>query len=187
MMNQLSTIRAWTDDLFDLVQAEAGEGVAYSSVNMADLARETEEFLRDGLVRKKGLSLVLSADSAQSIEADAKLSRRLLQQLVRQAAWRAPRGSELTIRIQDRQGQIWLEVRDNGTRILEDETPCRFEKLFAASNEMMGATGLELAVAKTISDRLGGHMWVSSHSPQGNTFAVCFPVGAGPNGAAREV
>ncbi len=124
---------------------------------------------------EKGLDFDLETGEVPRVLGDRELARRLLSQLVRQAAWRAPRASKLRLAVNERQGQIWIEVYDEGLPLMEGKSPYRFEKFFALSNDLIGTTGLELAVAKTIVDRMGGQMWVSSRQPQGNLFAVCFP------------
>ncbi len=175
IMNRLSSIRTWTDDLFHLVQSEAGIGAEPERLDLAEVTREYERFLEEGLVTEKGLHLDVIVESTPPIFADANLARSLLQRLVRQAAWRAPRASDLRLHVGSQRGQAWVEVADEGVAIFEEEAPQRFERYFGADPDPSGATGLELALVKTLADRTGGQLWIWSHKPQGNTFAVGFP------------
>jgi signal transduction histidine kinase len=94
---------------------------------------------------------------------------------VSQATWRSEPGRELGVRVRFNQGQVWLEVSDEGEVISEADMPHLFEKVFVESKGRFGPTGLELAMAKAIVDKTGGQMWVRRHEPRGNTFAVSYP------------
>jgi len=175
MMNELSSIRAWTDDLFELVQTESRSDFEFKPSQFSEIIVDSERYLNDGLVNEKGLNLELEVNETLDVLSNEDLAKKLFQQLVRQAAWRAPRGSTLRLTIHESKGQVWVEVRDDGHPIVESAAPIRFEKFFADSDARVGTTGLELAVAKSIADRIGGQIWVWFEENAGNVFAVSFP------------
>ena len=70
----------------------------------------------------------------------------------------------------------WLKlfVSDTGCGIPEEKLPqifTRFEKL----NDFVQGTGLGLSICKSIVERLGGRIEVSSEQGKGSTFALYLP------------
>jgi PAS domain S-box-containing protein len=176
LMTQLGSIRRWTDDLLVLVQIEAGAGAHPQPVDLAVLVKEWEDSAAADQVRQTGVVPKVEIEAlVPFVHADRDLLRKLLEQLTSQATWRSEPGGALGIQIRFNQGQVWLEVSDEGEGISEADMPHLFEKVFVESQGRFGPTGLELAMAKAIVDKTGGQMWVRRHEPRGNTFAVSYP------------
>jgi len=176
LMTQLGSIRRWTEDLMVLVQIEAGAGAQPQPVDLTALVTEWQDSASADQVRQTGVVPKIEIEErVPYVHADRELLRKLLEQLVSQATWRSEPGRELGVRVRFNQGQVWLEVSDEGEVISEADMPHLFEKVFVESKGRFGPTGLELAMAKAIVDKTGGQMWVRRHEPRGNTFAVSYP------------
>ena len=176
LMTQLGSIRRWTEDLMLLVQIEAGAGAQPQPVDLTALVTEWQDSASADQVRQTGVVPKIDVEErVPYVHADRELLRKLLEQLVSQATWRSEPGRELGVRVRFNQGQVWLEVSDQGEVISEADMPHLFEKVFVESKGRFGPTGLELAMAKAIVDKTGGQMWVRRHEPRGNTFAVSYP------------
>ena len=176
LMTQLGSIRRWTEDLMVLVQIEAGAGAQPQPVDLTALVTEWQDSASADQVRQTGVVPKIDLEErVPYIHANRELLRKLLDQLVSQATWRSEPGRELGVRVRFNQGQVWLEVSDEGEVISEADMPHLFEKVFVESRGRFGPTGLELAMAKAIVDKTGGQMWVRRHEPRGNTFAVSYP------------
>jgi PAS domain S-box-containing protein len=176
LMTQLGSIRRWTEDLMVLVQIEAGAGAQPQPVDLTALVTEWQDSASADQVRQTGVVPKIDLEErVPYVHANRELLRKLLEQLVSQATWRSEPGRELGVRVRFNQGQVWLEVSDEGEGISEADMPHLFEKVFVESQGRFGPTGLELAMAKAIVDKTGGQMWVRRHEPRGNTFAVSYP------------
>ena len=176
LMTQLGSIRRWSEDLMVLVQIEAGGGAQPQPVDLTALVTEWLDSASADQVRQTGVVPKIDIEErVPYVHADRELLRKLLEQLVSQATWRSQPGRELGVRVRFNQGQVWLEVSDEGEVISEADMAHLFEKVFVESKGRFGPTGLELAMAKAIVDKTAGQMWVRRHEPRGNTFAVSYP------------
>jgi len=79
-----------------------------------------------------------------------------------------PEGT-ITIRVQERAGDLLVEVMDTGIGIPSEDMPQLFEDFFRASNVEAKGTGLGLSITKRIVEAHGGKIWVESPCPESNT------------------
>jgi signal transduction histidine kinase len=108
----------------------------------------------------------------------------MLDNLLANAIKYTPEGGEIKIMALTENGQIILQVVDNGPGIPVDEQPHVFERFFRASNvppDVQG-TGLGLAIVKSIVENHGGRIWVDSRLGFGTTFTVVLPIAADADG-----
>jgi PAS domain S-box-containing protein len=169
-------IQEWLDDLLALVRIESGVGIHLAVVDLSSALEETAKSLAEELLQDGGLKLNLSlAPGLPLVRADPDLLRQLVHGLVNRAAVRCERGGEISIAASESQGQVWIDVSDSGPPMDEADLPHIFEKSFSGSGSSAHGTGLELAMAKTIVERLGGQIWVRGHGAVGSTIAVCLP------------
>lgn len=76
-------------------------------------------------------------------------------------------------------GTVIIEVTDTGTGIPKDKLAHIFEPFSQGAihiKSVYGGTGLGLAIVKSISDAMGGRIWVSSEPGKGSRFRVSVPV-----------
>ena len=83
---------------------------------------------------------------------------------------------------------ILLSVTDTGDGIPKEDLPRVFSRLYRADNpliEGVGDTGVGLSIAKTLTEALGGRIWVESSKGSGSTYSVLLPV-TSPAVSAQE-
>ncbi|QKS70369.1 response regulator [Paenalkalicoccus suaedae] len=74
-------------------------------------------------------------------------------------------------------GELILEIRDNGAGIEADKLPYIFERFFKSSSvNSSGGTGLGLAITKQIVDYHKGSIWVESELGVGTVFYIRLPL-----------
>jgi signal transduction histidine kinase len=170
-------IQQWMDDLLSVVKIESGVGIQLSQVNLTRLLEDlTEEFVV-GIIDDHGLHLLTEVPAdVPPVVADADLLRQLLRGLVTRAVLRSPQGAAVRLTAKVQEGQVWIDVGDEGPAVAESDLPHIFEVSFAEGGAAMGGSGLELALAKTIMERLGGQVWVRGAGPVGSNIALCLPV-----------
>jgi two-component system phosphate regulon sensor histidine kinase PhoR len=167
-------IQQWADELLELAQYEAGRTVTTAAVDPIQLLNEIMASLPQDTVRARRLRLETSLPSdLPSIRTDPAMLRKALQALVTRAIARSDTGSTVRLSAHEQEWQIWIDISDGGAPIAEADLPHAFERSFLGSS--IDSTGLELATAKTIIDKLGGQVWLRSPEMVGSTITVCLP------------
>jgi signal transduction histidine kinase len=178
-------IRTWSDDLLELMRMESGLGIKLTEL---DLAAELQTVMRDlpeWISLDHHLQLSLGPAALPQVRSDGERLRRLLKILISRAAHRLEKGGHISLAVRAQPDRVWLEVRDDGPPFEAADVPHLFEKALLGPDLTGDGTGLELAMAKTIVESLGGQVWVRSEVPTGNTLAVGLPVVA-PAPASSE-
>ena len=176
LVAQLSAIRRWADNLLEIFAIEGGAGLQPSAVNLVELARVWEGSEAGRELHQRGLRLQVRAErDLPSVLADPRLAQSLLDNLIAQAVWRSPEGGEIGLDLRYAQGQVWMDVRDQGAPIDAADAVHLFERAYTDPASSRGASGLELAMVKTMVDRLGGQVWFSGQNAGGNVLSISIP------------
>jgi signal transduction histidine kinase len=177
-------IQQWADELLELAQYESGVGITTTTVNPAQLLNDIMAKLPQDAVRAKRLRLETSLPTdATPVRADAAVLRKALQGLITRAIARSETGSIVRVSLNEQEWQIWIDISDGGLPIADADLPHAFERSFVGSSGSYDSTGLELATAKTIIDKLGGQVWLRSPSSGGSTITICLPTSVDQNAA----
>ena len=80
--------------------------------------------------------------------------------------------------VKSMQGMIWVEFRDNGKGISEENLPHIFDRFYRADvarQSGTGGSGLGLAISRKIIEEHGGRIWAESKLGQGTSifFTLC--------------
>jgi len=87
-------------------------------------------------------------------------------------------GKSVTIRAQEREQEILIQVEDHGSgieRIHLDRIFERFYRVDKSRSRKLGGTGLGLAIVKHIVQAHGGRVSVESQIGEGSTFTLHLP------------
>ncbi len=114
-------------------------------------------------------------DGVPLIQADPDLLHRALQNLVLNAMDAMPAGGTLTIRTQNGNGAVRVEVTDTGTGLTEEECGRLFTPYYTTKQH---GTGLGLAIVQSVVSDHGGKLSVESKPGCGATFRIELPVRA---------
>jgi signal transduction histidine kinase len=171
-VGQLSTM---VDDLFELVQLDAGvidaetERTCVGDVVEAALATVQRHAAEKGLTVRADLGNAAGAMCSPRLE-------RVLQTLLVNAIRHTP--ADGTVRVEARRAPDALElaVQDSGEGIGQADLQRVFEPFFRAdASRSGGGAGLGLALAKRIVEALGGRIEAQSEPARGARFAVSLP------------
>ncbi|MBI5421927.1 PAS domain S-box protein [Candidatus Peregrinibacteria bacterium] len=113
------------------------------------------------------------------IEADPKLIKMILQNLISNAVKYTPSKGQITISLSKEADTISLKVSDTGMGIPKAEQGKVFSKLWRGANaekSVEEGTGLGLYIIKSILDKTGGKIGFKSVENKGTTFLVSLPV-----------
>ncbi|WP_341280081.1 ATP-binding protein [Paenibacillus sp. FSL H8-0537] len=114
--------------------------------------------------------IVLDLHATEPVTVEEKEIRQLLLNLTRNAIEAMESGGELTIRTRMNQGDVILEVADQGHGIPKEHIEAIFTPFYTTKET---GTGLGLAVCRSIAEHHGAEIEIES-SEEGTTFRVVF-------------
>ncbi|MCM2334486.1 MAG: ATP-binding protein, partial [Anaeromyxobacteraceae bacterium] len=121
---------------------------------------------------------VEAADPLPGPEADAALLRRLLGNLLDNAAKYSDDGAPVVLAARGEAGALVLEVRDAGIGVAEEDLPRLFTPFFRTDRSRArgtGGVGLGLALARRIAEAHGGAIAAARLEGGGMAFRVTLP------------
>lgn len=152
------------DDL--LVAARAEVGTVTVELEPVDLVDELKATV-DGL----GMTVALPFDTPPQVMADPRRVRQILRNLLTNAQRYG--GPKCRVVVGTSGATVWLEVRDDGDGIPDDEAEHIFDPYVTAGGQ--GSVGLGLAVARQLATLMGGDL-VHERSAAETVFRLHLPV-----------
>ncbi|ABS25090.1 cell wall metabolism sensor histidine kinase WalK [Anaeromyxobacter sp. Fw109-5] len=131
---------------------------------------------------------LLLPESLPAVDGDAALLRRLVANLLDNAAKYSEPPAPVALAAGARDGGIELEVRDQGIGIDPDDLSRVFTPFFRTDRSRArgtGGVGMGLALARRIAEAHGGTITVESTPGRGTTFRVVLPA-SGVSGAPHD-
>ncbi len=175
------SLLALIDDLLELSRADAAKlDLAPQAVDLVELANTVVAAAR-WMVGTKDLVVEIDAtDRLPSVESDPRGLKRILLNLLSNAAKFTPEGGRIVVRARaEGPGAVRLEVQDSGIGIAPEDQARIFEEfrqLDGSSERAYGGVGLGLAVVRRLCEALGARVELQSDRGQGATFGVVVPV-----------
>jgi signal transduction histidine kinase len=123
------------------------------------------------------------AQELPAIQADPQLLHRALQNLVLNSMDAMPAGGTLTLRTEQRNGAVRVEVADTGTGLTREECERLFTPYYTSKQH---GTGLGLAIVQSVVSDHGGKISVESEPGRGTTFRIELPIEPAANAAAAN-
>lgn len=125
---------------------------------------------------EKGIKIIYEEPPYLSpIQADPEQLNKLTSSLLRNAIHYADPKTTVTLRLQEKEEQIILEIHNKGLVIPQKYREDIFKKHFKVPGQSEERAGLGLYIAKNIVTSLKGKIGVRSTSSQGTTFWATFP------------
>ncbi|MGQ9919905.1 MAG: ATP-binding protein [Desulfobacca sp.] len=113
------------------------------------------------------------------LQADGVLFQRALGNLVENAIKYSPPGTQVTVAVQDREDEIVVMVKDQGSGIDPQDLPHLFDLLYRGKNQgQESGLGLGLAIVRRIIDAHQGRLWVENGPEGGAIFSFALPKSA---------
>jgi signal transduction histidine kinase len=137
------------DDL--LVAARSDMGTVTVELQEVDLLEELEATI-DGV----GIDIEVARGDLPKVLADPRRLRQILRNLLTNA--RRYGGPKRRVLGGTVDGDVWLEVRDDGPGISDDEAQHIFEPYVTGHSGVEGSVGLGLAVARQLAELMAGSL-----------------------------
>lgn len=169
-------IQEWGEDLNALLRIDSGKNLNPRNIDLNVTITEIYTCQARELQRSNGVRLEVNLQpNLPQVYADPDLIHRLLVGLISRAAGRSPAGGSIRLYAQHHNDQVWVTISDDGPAVSDEDLPHIFEKTFANTTSPASESGLEMALVKTIIDRMGGQVWIGGQGKKGSTIFVCLP------------
>lgn len=155
-------------DLLDIPRIETGQLVEeMKEISLCQVVKTGCDDLRDR-AKEKGLKLKVELPQAvPNIRGSTPRLQQVVTNLVSNAITYTPEGT-ITVRVEEEDRDIRVEVIDTGIGIPPQDLPHIFEDFFRASNVETKGTGLGLSITKRIIEAHSGTIYVESPCPENN-------------------
>lgn len=175
MRGAVDSLVGLVDDLFELVQLDAGAIEAESErARVEDVVRSAVAAC-DAQAAEKGLALETRIGEVGGALCSPRLTR-VLQNLVQNAIRHTPADGSVRVEARRCASGLELVVEDTGEGIAPDAVRRVFEPFWRADTARTASgSGLGLALATRIVEALGGQIRVESELARGSRFAVLIP------------
>jgi signal transduction histidine kinase/PAS domain-containing protein len=111
------------------------------------------------------------------IEVDAQRMRQVMFNLLDNAIKFSDDGGNVSVNAEVRDGDLLVQVADQGIGIPEEAMPSLFEKFYQVKNSARaGGLGLGLYISKRIIEAHRGRIWAESTEGAGSTFSFTLPL-----------
>ena len=154
-----------------LEYARAGQ-VRRDRVDLGALMGEVEQDLRARLAEAEA---TVEVRDLPEVSGDARLLRRVLQNLVGNAAkFRGDAPAHITVEAREQDGDWVVSVRDRGVGVPPADAD-RIFGMFARSGDDAAGNGIGLAVSRRVVEAHGGRIWVEPAEGGGSAFRFTLP------------
>lgn len=168
------------DNFVQLARAENLNTAHFTRLDWGEIAMEAADEVW-ALAQQKNIRIKRTIAEQAWVLGDRALLNRVLVNLLENAIKYSVEGTEVSLRL-EQAGESWsCQVSDQGSGIDPILLPELFDRFSRAvrrhdrSTKMPGGTGLGLAVVKTVIERHGGRVSVSSQLGQGAQFSIQLP------------
>jgi len=176
------------NQMLDMAKIESGNAEWRSALlDLDEVIAEAAEATGQ-LFHEAGVELTLQRAARRPlVRADRDRLMQVLINLLSNAVKFCPAGAgrvEVRPGVQD--GQVRVDVRDNGPGIAAADHETIFEKFRQGGDTLTAkprGTGLGLPISRRIVEHFGGRLWVESEPGQGATFSFVLPLEVPADGA----
>lgn len=123
---------------------------------------------------QKNIEVITNAQPVQFLS-DKLLLRRTMDNLVSNALKFSPSGTQIVLRVEEREGKVKLSVKDEGPGFSKEDLQRiygKFQKLSARPTGGESSNGLGLATVRLLVKRLRGTIELSTGTGEGATFTI---------------
>jgi two-component system sensor histidine kinase BaeS len=173
--SEIEKLTRLVEGIEDLAKAEASffsQGEC-SQINLKEFLSGIEGSM-EPVFREKGLRLSLAERGDHTVITDPEKLERILKNIISNSLKYTEKGG-VHMDYGSADGSFFVEVKDTGIGIAEDEIPQVFKRFYRGKGLSDSGTGIGLAIVKELVDVMGGSIDVRSGMNEGTTFRVWLP------------
>jgi len=172
------------NDLLDISRIEAGRiSLSFQPLDLRAIAEDViADVLRRSQEENKPMAVSLEvAAELPAVRGDPERVRQILDNLVSNAYHYTPANGKITVAIHPLDGEVQVDVQDNGIGIPPADQEHVFERFFRGEHPLVLATpgtGLGLSIVQQLVKMHAGRIWLESSGipGEGSTFSFTLPV-----------
>jgi two-component system OmpR family sensor kinase len=176
MQAEVGRMRLLVDELALLANLDGARPLNRETVDVVALAGEVVD---DARVVSADRAITLRGAADAVVDGDGPRIQQVLRNLVGNAVQHTRPGTPVTVTVSTQDGDVAVEVHDDGDAIAPEHLPHVFERFYRADpgrgRDSGGSSGLGLAIVEAIVTAHGGTAGVTSAPGQGTTVRVTFP------------
>ena len=165
-----------TNDLLYLARLDHGESIIYGETSFSEAA-ESVLLAMEAVAFERSITIDERIDEGVNVKASPDQLRQLVMILMDNAIKYTPKGGRISVTLNGGRDAV-LKVRNSGTGIDKEDMKQIFERFYRSDKSRAresGGYGLGLAIAKAITESVGGEISVSSKRNEYTEFAVSIP------------
>jgi signal transduction histidine kinase len=178
LRSETEALARLTDNLLCIAQLEAGEiRLKTGPVDLDEVVEQVFARFVEAADRRRFQCAI--PDEARRVLADHERLALVLACLVDNALKFSPGDEPVRLSAQRDGRSVRIDVRDNGRRIPDDQVDRVFASFYQVESPLTrqrGGSGIGLYLARQLTERMGGRIWLENRSVRGNTFSVTLPV-----------
>lgn len=164
-----------------LALAADGQGRRALGRTPVDVVVEEIAGLYGTMAAARGVRIELEPDADGDAPGDLGQLLLVVGNLLENALWHTPRGGLVRLHATREAGELVLEIIDEGPGLPPEEVARVFERFYRAPSAHDGGSGLGLATARAVAERLGGRVTLANRSDRTGIVArVVLPPPASP-------
>jgi PAS domain S-box-containing protein len=172
------------NDLLDISRIEAGRvTLALQALDLREVADDVIATLSRRMQeenRPMQIDLDMPPDLPRVL-GDPERVRQIIDNLMENAYQYTPEGGHIVLRMRQVDGNVQIDIQDNGIGIPQDEQKRVFERFYRGEDPLVLATsgtGLGLAIVKYLVEMHNGRIWLESSGirDEGSVFSFTLPL-----------
>ncbi len=146
-----------------------------STIRVPDMIADVVETIQPNIRRHRHTLIQRIQDTLPSMQGDVDLLRRVLLNLLDNAAKYTPDGGAITLSVHADAHDFHFAVSDTGPGISAEDQAHLFEIFYRARGQQQRGAGIGLAFCKLAVEAHGGQIKVQSETSRGSVFAFTIP------------
>ena len=175
--DQIRRMRGYIDDLMDVARLQSGKLVLH--LEPVKLVEVTQRAVNTVQLLAPETRITVDAPTEMTVFGESRRLEQVLMNILNNAITYSPEGTEITVRLTQKDADVAVSVHDQGPGIPTDDVErifSRFSQLDGARERGSGGLGLGLYIANEIITSHHGSISVDSLEGEGTTFTIHLPV-----------
>jgi signal transduction histidine kinase len=165
-------------NIFMAAELEAGEAApSFARIVIAGLLDGVIDLLRHRF-EPKGLRIEVQGATTIPFVSDPRMLHLMLLNLLANAIEFSPEGEQVAIEVRCSDGQLTIDVRDQGPGVAEAVRPILFDRFCSASQDSLKSHrghGLGLSLSRAMAEVQGGQLLLVEEDGAGALFRIVLP------------
>ncbi len=162
-------------NILDTRRLATHKTLTISTIRIPDMIADVIEVIQSSIRRRRHTLIRRIQDNMPPMQGDLDLLRRVLLNLLDNAAKYTPDGGAITLSVQADDNNFHFAISDTGPGISQEDQVHLFEIFHRARGQQQGGAGIGLAFCKLAVEAHGGGINMRSESGKGSTFAFSIP------------